>query len=81
VTPQSGLNANLDSITAVVIGGISLFGGRGAVIGALFGAVIVGFLRNGLRLGDLDNLWQEFAVGVLILIAVAADNWIRRVKA
>jgi fructose transport system permease protein len=81
VSPQSGLNANLDSITAVVIGGISLFGGRGAVIGALFGAVIVGFLRNGLRLGDLDPLWQEFAVGILILVAVAVDNWIRRVKA
>ena len=47
-SPQAGLNANLDSITAVVIGGTSLFGGRGLVIGTLFGALIVGVLRNGL---------------------------------
>jgi fructose transport system permease protein len=81
VSPQSGLDANLDSITAVVIGGISLFGGRGAIVGALIGAVIVGFVRNGLALTDLEVLWQSFAVGILILVAVAADNWIRRVKA
>ncbi len=81
VSPQSGVDANLDSITAVVIGGISLFGGRGAIVGALIGAVIVGFVRNGLALTNLEVLWQSFAVGALILVAVAADNWIRRVKA
>jgi fructose transport system permease protein len=80
-SPQAGGSANLDSITAVVIGGTSLFGGRGLVIGTLFGALIVGVLRNGLTLGGVDVLWQDFAVGVLIIAAVAIDQWIRKVKA
>jgi fructose transport system permease protein len=80
-SPQAGGLANLDSITAVVIGGTSLFGGRGLVIGTLFGALIVGVLRNGLTLGGVDALWQDFAVGVLIIAAVAIDQWIRKVKA
>jgi len=81
VSPQAGLTANLDSITAVVIGGTSLFGGRGLVIGTLFGALIVGVLRNGLTLAGVDVLWQDFAVGILIIAAVAIDQWIRKVKA
>src|SRR5215216_3055909 len=80
-SPQAGINANLDSITAVVIGGTSLFGGRGLVVGTLFGALIVGVLRNGLTLAGTDVLWQDFAVGVLIIAAVAIDQWIRKVKA
>jgi fructose transport system permease protein len=80
-SPQAGGTANLDSITAVVIGGTSLFGGRGLVIGTLFGALIVGVLRNGLTLSGVDVLWQDFAVGVLIIAAVAIDQWIRKVKA
>src|SRR5215207_8665954 len=79
-SPQAGLNANLDSITAVVIGGTSLFGGRGLVVGTLFGALIVGVLRNGLTLTGVDVLWQDFAVGVMIIAAVAIDQWIRKVK-
>jgi fructose transport system permease protein len=81
VSPLSGATANLDSITAVVIGGTSLFGGRGSIIGTLIGALIVGVFRNGLALAGLDALWQEFAVGVLIIVAVALDQWIRRVSA
>jgi fructose transport system permease protein len=80
-SPQAGVSANLDSITAVVIGGTSLFGGRGRVIGTLFGALIVGVLRNGLTLTGVDVLWQDFAVGILIIVAVAIDQWIRKVKA
>jgi fructose transport system permease protein len=80
-SPQAGGSANLDSITAVVIGGTSLFGGRGLVIGTLFGALIVGVLRNGLTLTGVDVLWQDFAVGVLIIAAVAIDQWIRKVRA
>ena len=80
-SPQAGASANLDSITAVVIGGTSLFGGRGLVIGTLFGALIVGVLRNGLTLSGVDVLWQDFAVGVLIIAAVAIDQWIRKVRA
>ena len=79
-SPQAGGTANLDSITAVVIGGTSLFGGRGLVIGTLFGALIVGVLRNGLTLTGVDVLWQDFAVGILIISAVAIDQWIRQVK-
>ena len=50
VSPQAGRLANLDSITAVVIGGTSLFGGRGSIVGTIFGALIVGVFRNGLAL-------------------------------
>ena len=80
VSPLSGATANLDSITAVVIGGTSLFGGRGSIIGTLVGALIVGVFRNGLALSGLELLWQDFAVGVLIIVAVALDQWIRRVS-
>jgi fructose transport system permease protein len=81
VSPQAGLTANLDSITAVVIGGTSLFGGRGSIIGTLFGALIVGVFRNGLALSGLELLWQDFAVGVLIIVAVTIDQWIRKISA
>jgi fructose transport system permease protein len=80
-SPQAGQTENLDSITAVVIGGTSLFGGRGSVIGTLIGALIVGVARNGLTLAGFDPLWQTFAVGVLVIVAVALDQWIRRVRA
>lgn len=61
---------NLDAITAVVIGGTSLFGGRGAAFGTLFGDLIVGVFRSGLKLGGVDVLWQTFAVGLLIIVQV-----------
>lgn len=79
ISPTSGGGANLDSITATVIGGTSLFGGRGSIAGTLVGALIVGVFRNGLALGGLDALWQEFTVGILIIAAVGVDQWIRRV--
>ena len=80
VTPIAGQTANIDSITAVVIGGTSLFGGRGSIVGTLIGALIVGVFRNGLALAGVDVLWQEFTVGLLIIIAVAIDQWIRKVS-
>jgi fructose transport system permease protein len=79
-SPNAGTDANLDSITAVVIGGTSLFGGRGLVVGSLIGALIVGVFRNGLALAGVDVLWQSFTVGVLIIIAAAIDQWIRGSK-
>jgi fructose transport system permease protein len=78
ISPTAGENANLDSITAVVIGGTSLFGGRGSVVGTLIGALIVGVFRSAVSLAGLDVLWQQFAIGVLIIVAVALDQWIRR---
>jgi fructose transport system permease protein len=76
--PNAGQTDNLDSITAVVIGGTSLFGGRGSVIGSLIGALIVGVIRNGLTLVGVDALWQTFATGILVVLAVAADQATRR---
>lgn len=81
ISPQSFYEGNLQSITAVVIGGISLFGGRGSILGALFGALIVGVFQSGLRLAGVDVLWQVFATGWLIILAVAIDQWIRKVSA
>jgi fructose transport system permease protein len=78
-SPKPLENANLESITAVVIGGTSLFGGRGVVFGTLIGALIVGVFDSGLSQLGLNPLWRVFAVGVLVLVAVALDQWIRRV--
>lgn len=80
VSPQSFYEANLDAITAVVIGGTSLFGGRGSILGTLFGALIVGVFRSGLAMAGVDVLWQVFAIGWLIILAVAIDQWIRKVS-
>lgn len=80
ISPQSFYEGNLQSITAVVVGGISLFGGRGSILGALFGALIVGVFQSGLRLANVDVLWQVFAIGWLIIVAVAIDQWIRKVS-
>lgn len=79
VSPTSGEFANIESITAVVIGGISLFGGRGSILGMIFGALIVGVFSLGLRLLGTDPQWTYLLIGILIIGAVAIDQWIRRV--
>jgi fructose transport system permease protein len=79
VSPTSGEFANIESITAVVIGGISLFGGRGSILGMIFGALIVGVFSLGLRLFGADAQWTYLLIGVLIVGAVAVDQWIRKV--
>jgi len=71
---------NLDSITAVVIGGVSLFGGRGVVTGTLFGALIVQVFQTGLALAGVQELYQMLAEGLLVIAAVSVDQWIRRVR-
>jgi fructose transport system permease protein len=81
VSPTSGQLLNIESITAVVIGGISLFGGRGSILGTFFGALIVGVFTLGLRLLGADAQWTYLLIGVLIIAAVAADQWIRKVAA
>ncbi|MHA6346198.1 ABC transporter permease [Roseivivax sp. CAU 1761] len=80
VSPTSGQLGNIESITAVVIGGISLFGGRGSILGSLFGALIVGVFTLGLRLLGADAQWTYLLIGVLIIGAVAVDQWIRKVS-
>lgn len=79
-SPNAATDANLNAITAVVIGGTSLFGGRGTIWGTLLGALIVGVFRNGLALVGLDVLYQTLAVGILVIAAVAIDQWIRKSK-
>ncbi len=81
VSPTSGQLLNIESITAVVIGGISLFGGRGSIMGPLFGALIVGVFTLGLRLAGADAQWTYLLIGALIIGAVAVDQWIRKVSA
>ena len=70
-SPNVGTEYNLNSITAVVLGGTSLFGGRGLVLGTLVGALIVGVFQNGLQLAGVDVVWQGTAIGLLVLVAVA----------
>ncbi|MCX5568124.1 MULTISPECIES: ABC transporter permease [Kaistia] len=72
--------ANLDSITAVVIGGTSLFGGRGGVAGTFVGALIVVVLKNGLTQAGIDSLYQQIATGFLVILAVGADQYLGRGK-
>jgi len=79
VSPTAGQFANIESITAVVIGGVSLFGGRGSILGMLFGALIVGVFSLGLRLIGTDPQWTYLLIGLLIISAVAVDQWIRKV--
>lgn len=76
--PSGYANGNLDSITAVVIGGTSLFGGRGGVLGTFIGALIVTVLQNGLTQAGIDSLYQQVATGVLVVIAVGVDHLVRR---
>jgi fructose transport system permease protein len=80
-TPNAIVDANLSSITAVVIGGTSLFGGRGRLIGTLIGALIVQSLAFGLSLAGIDQQYRVLATGVLVIVAVSVDQWIRKVKA
>lgn len=76
--PNAGQTDNLDSITAVVLGGTSLFGGRGGVVGTLIGVLIVGIIRNGLTLLGVDSIYQVLITGILVILAVAVDQLARR---
>lgn len=78
ISPNSGQFENINSITAAVIGGISLFGGRGSIVGMLCGALIVGVFTLGLNMYGTDPQWTYLLIGVLIIVAVAVDQWIRK---
>lgn len=73
-TPNAGLSYELDSIAAVVIGGTSLNGGRGSILGTVLGCLIIGVLNNGLVLLEVSPFWQQVIKGLVILIAVAVDK-------
>ena len=76
--PQAGQTSNLDSITAVVLGGTSLFGGRGSIVGTLIGALIVGVFRNGLQLLGVESTYQVLITGALVIAAVSVDQLTHR---
>ncbi len=76
--PNAGQAENLEAITAVVVGGTSLFGGRGFVLSSLVGALIVGVFRNGLTLMGVSSVYQMLVSGVLVILAVATDQFSRR---
>ncbi|HEX7651994.1 MAG TPA: ABC transporter permease, partial [Verrucomicrobiae bacterium] len=76
--PKAGLGYELDCIAAVVIGGTSLSGGRGSILGTVLGCLIIGVLNNGLFLLDVSPFWQQVVKGFVILAAVAADKMGRK---
>ncbi len=76
--PNAGITDNLDAITAVVLGGTSLFGGRGTIIGTLIGALIIGVVRNGLVLMGVASTYQILITGILVIVAVSVDQIARR---
>jgi ribose/xylose/arabinose/galactoside ABC-type transport system permease subunit len=72
--PNAGMMYELDVIAAVVVGGTSLFGGRGTVAGTFLGSLLIGVLRNGLNLLNVGSYIQQIVVGVVILLAVLVDQ-------
>jgi len=81
IDPIAGNALELDTIAAVVIGGASLFGGRGSIIGTLFGVFIMVLIRNGLNLLKVDPYWQGTAIGCVIIAALLLERFFRRGKA
>ena len=76
--PNAGQTDNLASITAVVLGGTSLFGGRGRIMGTLIGVLIVGVFRNGLQLIGVESVYQVLITGILVILAVIVDQFARK---
>lgn len=79
--PALGIGYELEAIAAVVIGGTSLAGGRASIVGTLIGALLMAELSNGLQIMSIPQEWQRVAIGIVILIAVYADNLRRRKEA
>jgi ribose transport system permease protein len=76
--PTAGIMYELDAIAATVIGGTSLLGGEGTLVGALIGALIMGVLRNGLNLLDVSSFVQQLVIGIVIIGAVLIDTALKR---
>jgi ribose transport system permease protein len=71
--PTAGTGAEMDAIAAVVVGGTSMSGGSGKIGGTIIGALIIGFLNNGLNLMNVNSFWQYVVKGTVILLAVFID--------
>ncbi|MFF7294078.1 ABC transporter permease [Microbacterium sp. NPDC008134] len=78
--PQIGTGYELQAIAAVIIGGTSLLGGRGSILGTVIGALIMSVLVNGLRIMSIQSEWQNIVVGIVILIAVFFDSLRNRAR-
>jgi ribose transport system permease protein len=76
--PALGQGYELDAIAAVVIGGTSLAGGRGTILGTIIGAFIMSVLNNGLRIMSVEEQWQIVVTGIIIIVAVYVDNRLRK---
>ncbi len=72
--PNQGLNFEMDVITAVVIGGTSIFGGMGGLTGTALGVLIIGMITNGMLLLDVHSYWQQVAKGLILIVAVGAET-------
>lgn len=72
--PNQGLNFEMDVITAVVIGGTSIFGGVGGLMGSLLGVLIIGMITNGMLLLEVHSYWQQVAKGLILIVAVGAET-------
>ncbi len=79
--PNAGIGAELDAISAVIIGGASFFGGRGTVLGVFAGVLVIGLMRNLLNLSNVQVFWQQILIGVVIIAVVAFDVMRRRATA
>jgi ribose/xylose/arabinose/galactoside ABC-type transport system permease subunit len=73
-SPNAGVSLELDAISAVVLGGTSLFGGSATVIGTVIGALFINFIRNGLNLLDVDPYWVQVVTGIVLISAVLLNT-------
>ncbi|MDJ0686538.1 MAG: ABC transporter permease [Alphaproteobacteria bacterium] len=73
--PTAGITYELTAITAAIIGGTNLFGGRGSILGTMIGALIMGVLQNGLNLLAVQSYYQQMAIGSVLVLAVFIDQW------
>ena len=76
--PIAGVMYELDALAATVMGGTSLTGGEGTIFGTLIGALLMGVLRNGLNLLNIQSYYQQLVIGAVIVLAVAVDKLRKR---
>lgn len=75
VHPEMGKNYELEAIAAAIIGGTSLSGGKGSLIGTALGAIILFMIKNAMNLLNVHPYWETIIVGVIILVAVSVNMW------
>ena len=78
--PTAGMNFELAAITAAIIGGTNLFGGRATILGTVIGALIMGVLQNGLNLLAIPSFWQQISIGIVLVVAVWLDQLAKQGK-